>query len=179
MFMPMALCFLFNGVFAYAANPMSSAQEYELKAVFIYNLLNFINWPANSFAEENSPFQICLAGENPFDKILQLIVAQQQAAGRSLSLRQIKAPGQSAGCHLLFFSLSEQNKLRAQLGQLPPAALLTVSDIPRFAEQGGMVELYLKDNRLRLRIDHSRLLDSGLKANAQLLRLADIVNPVE
>ncbi len=55
--------------FVLAANA-DNAQEYRLKAAFIYNFSQFIEWPANSFPQPDSPFTICVVGDDPFGDAL-------------------------------------------------------------------------------------------------------------
>ena len=50
--------------------------------------------------------------------------------------------------------------------------LLLVSDIDGFAEAGGSIGLVTEEGRVRFEINQASLLRDGLRASAQLLRLA-------
>jgi hypothetical protein len=55
--------------------------------------------------------------------------------------------------------------------------VLTISDIPGFARDGGMICLVRTGNRLGFEIDPRAVAEAGLGVRAQLLDLADIVQP--
>jgi len=55
--------------------------EYEVKAAFLYNFVQFVEWPPEAL-RAGEPFRLCLAGENPFAGVLERTVAGEQAAGR-------------------------------------------------------------------------------------------------
>ena len=54
--------------------------------------------------------------------------------------------------------------------------LVTVSDIPGFAQLGGMIELPLEGERVGIVINRSSARKSGFEFNAQLLRLARVID---
>ncbi len=43
---------------------------YKVKTAFLFNFAKFIEWPASSFATPQSPFAICVLGQDPFGSIL-------------------------------------------------------------------------------------------------------------
>src|SRR4051812_12970096 len=54
-----------------AVNPIAAAETapsaaYQLKAVFLFNFAQFVEWPAGAFRAANSPLIIGVLGENPF-----------------------------------------------------------------------------------------------------------------
>ena len=61
---------------------------------------------------------------------------------------------------------------RAVLQSIESSPILTVSDAPRFLDEGGIVQLKLVDNRVRFAIDATAARRAGLRLSAQLLRLA-------
>jgi len=48
----------------------NSPSEYQIKAAFLLNFAKFVDWPPNSFAGPESPFLICVVGEDPFGGVL-------------------------------------------------------------------------------------------------------------
>ena len=54
-------------------------------------------------------------------------------------------------------------------------SILTVSDIPRFANYGGMVELAKDQSRLRLKINLERVKQADITIAAPVLSLATLV----
>ncbi|MCP4694111.1 MAG: YfiR family protein, partial [Desulfobacterales bacterium] len=59
----------------------ASFQEYQLKAVFLYNFINFITWPDEAFGAPERPFTIGVLGEDPFGSFLEKVVASETFRG--------------------------------------------------------------------------------------------------
>ena len=55
--------------------------------------------------------------------------------------------------------------------------MLTISDVPDFAAQGGMIGLKLRADRVRFDINQGASRRAGLVLSSQLLKLADEVTP--
>ena len=53
--------------------------------------------------------------------------------------------------------------------------ILTVSDIDRFAERGGIINFYKENNKVRFKINLNAAERAGTKISSQLLRLGTIV----
>src|SRR5690242_2289016 len=47
-----------------------TTREYEIKAVFIFKLTQFTEWPTAAFTNENSPLVIGIIGNDPFGSLL-------------------------------------------------------------------------------------------------------------
>ena len=76
-------------------------------------------------------------------------------------------------CHVLFISRSENDRVEQILQNLQGRNILTVSDIPDFAARGGMIELFMEKNKIRMRINLSAVKAAGLNISSKLLRLAE------
>lgn len=151
-----------------------SAAEYGVKAGFVYNFTKFIEWPTTAFAAPTDSFRLCVIGDRPLDGKLQLL-DQRRAQDRDIAI-VINPPLQEYGrCHVLYLAGGEAPRLKQVLRALDRAPVLTVSDMPGFAQQGGMIELYVADDRVQFAINLTAARRAGLKLSAQLLRLAKIV----
>jgi hypothetical protein len=156
---------------ALAAQPASSA-EYRIKAVFLFNFAQFVEWPANAFPTSNSPMEICVLGADPFGEALDQTVAGESIHNRPLLVRRLQHPTNLDACHLLFVSRSEQERLGDVLRALGSStAVLTVSDIDGFVGRGGAIGFFIDRKRVRFEISPERVHDRGLKVSSQLLSL--------
>ncbi|MCP4699484.1 MAG: YfiR family protein [Gammaproteobacteria bacterium] len=149
--------------------------EYQIKAVFLYNFSRVIIWPPDAFADYDTPFIICVLGEDPFGSFFD-IVNDSRTRGRPLATRRIVEAEETLSCHILFISVSEQAYLSEWLHFLKDQPILTVSDIANFAVQGGMIELYTKRRRIRMRMNLAVLRQAGLEVMASLLALVQVVS---
>ena len=146
--------------------------EYELKAVFLYNLGHFISYPPESI--NSGYFSICLLGKDPFQGSLELATSGKQLHGQPVKLRYLKRLEESLDCQIVFISQSEEPILSNILPILEKYPILTVSDIPYFLSEGGMIRFAIQDSKVRLQIHQTNLNKTGLNASAKLFALADI-----
>ncbi|HEV7765907.1 MAG TPA: YfiR family protein [Thermoanaerobaculia bacterium] len=147
--------------------------EYRIKAVFLFNFVQFVEWPPNAFANENAPLALCVLGTDPFGESLDQVVAGESVQNRRLVVRRPNIT-EIDDCHLLFVSKSEQPRLGEVLQHVGSAPVLTVSDIDGFVTRGGTIGFYLDRKRVRFEISPSRAQTRGLKMSSQLLGLGKI-----
>lgn len=147
--------------------------EYQLKAVFLFNFAQFTAWPANAFAEAQSPLIIGVLGEDLFGPYLSETVRGEKVDARPLAVQHFRRAGEIRNCHVLFISRSEGDRLDQILSSLQGRNILTVSDIPGFTSRGGMIELYMEKNKIRMRINLTAVKTAGLIISSKLLRLAE------
>lgn len=143
--------------------------EYGMKAVLFYRLPQFVYWPSGE--SEPKPMVLCIVGKNPFGNAL----GQLKQGNDNVELRF--APADPSACHLLFISRSESASLDSWLGRAEARRMLTVSDIPGFARNGGMIELPVEGERVGIVINRRSAMRKGFEFNAQLMRLARVINP--
>lgn len=156
------------------AQPLSLS-EYEIKAAFLYNFAKFTEWPPETFSGENDTLVIGILGRDPFGEILEKVIGGKTIAGRPITIHRFQQSGRFEQCHILFISESESYKLSSIFQRLQGASVLTVSDISKFTEKGGMIYLYPKKNKIRFAINISQVEKARLKLSAKLLNLAQIV----
>lgn len=143
--------------------------EYGMKAILFYRLSQFVYWPADS--KPPPPLTLCVVGKNPFGSALNQI--DQSIA--TVETRQ--GPSDLGACQLVFIPRSEAGNLDNWLSKAETRRLVTVSDIPGFARSGGMIELPLEGERVSIVINRRSARKSGFEFNAQLLRLARVIEP--
>lgn len=152
--------------------PGPSAQEvseYGMKAVLFYRLSHFVYWPTGVTAPK--PTVLCVVGRNPFGNTL------GQIDGGNPNIEVRSPPTDLSPCHLLFIPRSELANLGHWLERSGNRMLVTVSDIPGFARAGGMIELPLDGARVGIVVNRHAAQAKGFEFNAQLLRLARVIEP--
>ncbi|HEY6167173.1 MAG TPA: YfiR family protein [Verrucomicrobiae bacterium] len=173
----MCVCWL-----APMGRPLPAAQksfdEYEVKAVFLFNFVQFVKWPAAAFDRTDSPIRIGVLGDDPFGAALDKTIKGESVGGRKLIVQRSRRPEDLNRCHLLFISASEKNRLPEILAGLKGGSVLTVSEIDQFAQRGGVINFFLEGNRVRFEINRDEAQRRGLEISAQLLKLGRVVNTV-
>ncbi len=148
--------------------------EYEVKAAFIYNFTKYVQWPPpGSNADE--PFVIGVLGKDPFGLALDEVMGGQSVQRRVIVVRRFSRIEDAAKSHVLFVCASERPHLRRIFEALRNAPVLTVGDMGRFAELGGMINLTTEENRVRFEMNPNAIQRAGLKAGSPLFRLGRIV----
>ncbi|MBI3802229.1 MAG: YfiR family protein [Nitrospirae bacterium] len=170
--------FIFIGTLLFSFRAESvSLSEYQVKAAFLYNFAKFVEWPAEALPE-GQPFVIGILGQDPFGSLIDEAVAGKTVHDRPIAVKRYPKVEEVAGANILFISDSEGPNVSHILKRLDRAPILTVSDLGRFADEGGMVQLLVDQNRVRFAINVAAVEQAGLKPSSQLLKLARIVgNP--
>lgn len=172
----MLLLALLQGAFLRgAAIPAATFSEYQIKAVFLYNFAQFVEWPPQAFASETAPLVIGVLGEDPFGPELEAAVKEEKLGRRSLEIRRFRRVEEIATCHILFISRSESPRFERILSSLQGRSILTVSEVEEFTRRGGMIRFLTENKKVRMRINPDAAKRAGLTISSKLLRPADIV----
>jgi hypothetical protein len=157
--------------------PLRAAQapEYQLKAVFLYQFAQFVEWPSQAFSAVEAPFSVCVLGNDPFSTLLDETVDGETVKGRHLAVRRYRKVEDLKDCNILFITQSEMATLESTLDALKGRPILTVGDADSFAKRGGAIEFFTASNKLKLRINPEAAKAADLTISSKLLRLADIV----
>jgi hypothetical protein len=153
------------------------ASEYQVKAVFLFNFAQFVDWPAEVFPASDTPLVICVLGDDPFGGALDQTVRDERLGGRRFQVRRYQSVDEIKTCHILFISRSEADRPQAILAGLNHRPILTVSDADRFAARGGMIRFVSDRNRIRLQLNLAAAEAAHLTISSKLLRVAEIVTP--
>jgi hypothetical protein len=162
-------------VLARAAERAPILPEYQVKAVFLFNFAQFVEWPAVAFPEAKTPLVIGVLGEDPFGAELDEIVRGETLGLRPLQVRRYQRVEEIEACHILFISRSEGPRLALVLERLKGRSVLTVGDMDEFTRRGGMIRFVTEQNKVRMRINVEAAKRVGLVISSKLLRPADIV----
>ena len=164
----------------------SSASEYQLKAVFLYNFAKFVEWPSESFADARAPIILGILGKDPFGTTIDQIIKSKTVKDRKLTIKRFEKikdlrasfagkREKGAACHILFISSSEEEYLAKILEILKASSVLTVGEMEKFTQRGGMIIFTVKENKIRFEINLDAAKRAELKISSKLLKLAKIV----
>jgi len=152
------------------------SKEYLIKAAFIYNFTQFIEWPADSFASPDAPFVVGVVGHDPFNGVLDQAFADKVVGDRKVVIRYFDSIGVAEPCQLLFISRSEErplvNVFKRKFGA---AAVLTVGEFDSLLTIGGGIRFFAENNKIRFEISLDATDRARLKISSKLLKLAKVV----
>jgi hypothetical protein len=153
-----------------AGAQQTKPEEYQVKAAYLYNFGRFVEWPGA--AANNKPFTICVLGQDPFGAVLDNTFAGESINNRKLEARRIASTREADGCEILFVSSSEAARTKEILTAVEKFRSLTVSDMPNFVANGGMIQFVLVDNKVRFEVSLKPAQKAGLNFSSQLLKVA-------
>ncbi len=151
------------------------AREYQLKAVFLFNFAQFVEWPTTAFPDDESPLIVGVLGEDPFGATLDETVQGELVGHRNLIVRRYRRVEEITDCHILFIGKSESPRLESIVSALRGRDILTVSDADQAAQRGVMIRFVTENKKIRLRINLEVAKLAGLTISSKLLRPAEIV----
>ena len=170
---------VFAGVMVFLATLHAQpANEFQVKAVFLYNFAQFVEWPARAFATPQSPLVIGVLGEDPFGAYLDEAIVGETVNQRPLTIQRYRRVDEIETCHVLFISRSETRRLEQILTRLKDRNILTVGDSEAFAARGGIIQFISENNKIRFRINLSAAQAVDLVISSKVLRTADVITPV-
>jgi hypothetical protein len=177
-----ARIWLVAAIMLFLAGPEASAQtaisrEYELKAVFLFNFAQFVNWPPEAAASPQAPLIIGVLGDDPFDGYLDDTVRGEKLNNRPFVVQRYRRVEDIDGCQVLFISRTSPSELGRIMAALRGRSILTVGDTEGFAEDGGIIRFVTENNRIRFRINVDAAQAAHLVISSKLLRLAEVAKP--
>jgi hypothetical protein len=152
-----------------------TADEYQVKAAYMYNLAKFVDWPPDAFESPSQPIVFCVLGQTPLSRPLEDALAGKTVGLRPLLFRQLTDSSQEGGCKVLFISLPDDKRLRQSLDQVKSLHILTVGESPGFTGEGGVARFFLDAGRVRLEFNLDAADEAKLRVSSKLLSLGKIV----
>jgi len=150
--------------------PAQTAEEYDVKAAFLYNFAKFVDWPPAAFPDPNN-LKICVLGDDPFGGSLQT-VAGEQVGNHKLQVARMDSTSKLAGCQILFISRSERERISQILAAVKGSPVLTVGDTQKFADDGVIINFILEGSKVRFEINTESAERAGIRISSKLLQLA-------
>ncbi|MCE5199575.1 MAG: YfiR family protein [Armatimonadota bacterium] len=174
-FMGMAVAILLLTALPQIGAVGRTANEYEVKAAFLYNFAQFVEWPSDVFRDSKSPMVIGVFGQDPFGSTLDEAVKNKTVNGRRFVIKRFKALRDIETCQILFVSASEGERVEKAARAAGGKGVLTVGESSHFIDHGGIINFTIDNSKIGLEIsvDHAR--NASLKISSKLLRLAKVV----
>ena len=165
------VCLWLAGGWCVAADGKGVVSEYEVKAALIYNFTKFTDWPASAFASANSPIVVGIAGDDPFQGLLEKTLSGETIKNHPIQVRRMTGLNDLFACHILFVSRSEKNQMAAIIAEASHRPILTISEVDGFGQLGGILNFVMVDKSIRFEINAGAAQQADLKISSKLLNL--------
>jgi hypothetical protein len=153
---------------------VQASLEYEVKAAYLYRFITMTEWPAAAMPPEGQDITIGVYGANPFGDAL-MPLNGKPVKGRTLRVKEIASKEDLKKCQIVFVSASEREKFPELVRELQNLNILTVSEAPGFAKDGGIINFIAERNKVRFEINPEAARKAGLRVSSEVMRLARIV----
>lgn len=152
-----------------------SISEYHAKALFLFNIIDFVKWPQNHNGELNI-IKICVLGKNPFEDYLNDI-ARSRNKSIDVNLHYTRDLKTISDCNILYIDQSETYNLTNILNTIKNMPILSISDINKFAYKEGMIELgiHYRKSKILFKLNLQTLDKSNIKLSSNLIELASVI----
>ena len=135
--------------------------EQAVKAAYVYNFTKFVSWPAESPFTRAPALTIGILGDDPFADAVETTVRGKHVEGRPLTVRRFRTAGEVVPCAVLFVARRMVDACRSSSSG---SGLARAHGERRggLHVQGGMIELFLEDNRIRFQVGLTAARTAGL-----------------
>jgi len=149
--------------------------EHEIKASFVYTVAKFVEWPDRAFERPGAPLVFEVLGEDPLEEALERAARGKLVNGHPVEVLKAGDSRDLAPCHVLYVGRSEAGQLRGVLDQIRGETVLTVGELERFAEDGGVMGLRLEQNMIRFEVNVDAAERAHLSISSKILKLGTVI----
>ena len=155
------------------------SSEYLIKAGFIYNFANLMQWPVATFSNPDSPIVIGIIGTDTSGGIIDEVLGGKKVNGRPFAVKHLKRGMDLKGCNIVFVSASETAHLDEILRLVKSLPIVTIGETPSFAQRGGIINFIVVDDKIRFEVNVEAAKQADISISSRLLALAKIVPQVD
>ncbi len=156
----------------FANNTSTAAPSSEIQALtvaFLYNFMKLSEWPPQAVPKE---FTLCAIQAGDFTIDVDSL-AGKEIQSYALKIRHLLQGDSIEGCQLLYIPEDEKPiRIRDWLKIMANQPILTVSGMPGFLDQGGMIELVSDGNHLQFEVNLAPVEHAGIKLSSKMLQIA-------
>lgn len=144
-----------------------SARADQIKVGYVVNFVKLVEWPPTLPSEL---LRVCFLGADTMLQAFTADLADKRVGAHRMSVRALKKGEDAHDCDVLYMDATVESAL-------PPssAGVLTIGEQADFIHHGGIIGLFMLDNRLRFNINLENARRARLKISSALLQLASSV----
>lgn len=148
---------------------VAQQDENAVKAAFIYNFINFVEWP-KKIHSKNSSTILCVVGDDApvvgyLAELSKKAKVTLTSKGRDASL---------TNCHMVYIGKMGKADIDYMIGKTKNMPILTVSAVKDFAKKGGHIGFVIEEGQVKLESNLKSLEGAGLRVDSELLELMTI-----
>lgn len=155
------------------ADPL--ADEYRIKAAFLYNFAQFVEWPQGPFKGEGTPYVFAIiSGDSSPNWGAE--IEKRTIRGHRIVVRYLQTLQElDEQYQVLFIHRSMEKESRRIIERLKDRPVLLVGDEIDLARAGGTINFIRIDNKIRFEVNIDVARRTDLLISSELLKLGSIV----
>lgn len=152
----------------------TSADEYDIRAAMLINLIQFVAWPAWKIDAAHPQLLICVLGFDSIGPIAERYAQNQRVEDKPLQVRHISSVEAAMSCNLLYVGVGEQKHVDPVADELAKRGVLTVSENSNATTPKQVIGLPSLNDHVHIDINLGAAQRTGLTISSKLLRLATV-----
>ena len=163
---------------AYKSIAQDNAQEYILKAAFIYRFTDYVEWNNNS----SDVFSIAVIGESGITPQLLELARGKKIKNKRIVIREFESvneldeQGGVGSFQIIFVSRNFTQGIENITSKIGEQPVLVIAEQRNAVEKGSSINFFISNNKLKFEVNMKAVTKAGLKISSQLLQHAIIIN---
>jgi hypothetical protein len=149
--------------------------EYEVKAAYLYNIVNFVTWPPDAFSSNSDPLHVCVYGVDPFGPLLDRAMQGGTANRRPVAIIRTTDANALMECELVFLPGANTDRIDQAVRVTSTRPVLTIGESSDFLRRGGMIAFVVDGGRVRFDVNLPVAAMRGLTLSSRLLQVARMI----
>ena len=159
-----------------AAAQRTATAEDDIKAAFLFNFTQFVEWPGAALAAA-APFRICVVADPAFAAAVDRTISGESVGGHPIARTSPASPDAARGCQILFVGRQEGERLERWMAAVKGTPVLVVGESRAAFEHGAHINFVVENNRVKFDVNKDGATRAGLTISSKLLRVARTVTP--
>ena len=165
---------ILNTAPSFAQEKQADAQEYVLKAAFIYRFTDYVAWEENSA----SIFSIAILGDSEITPWLLELTKGKSIKNKRIYIKQFNNLNDIPvnAYQIIFVSKNYADGIESVVSKVAGSPVLVIAEQKGAAEKGATINFLISNNKLKFEVNMKAANKPGLKIGSQLLQHAILVN---
>jgi len=143
---------------------------YALRGAFVYNVLNFVQWPPSSLTADGT-LRVAVIATEPVAEFA-LALSGRTVQGRTILVKVYQDASQLGLCHVVFITSDAAAEARTVMRMVDQKAVLTITEQSLDSRGPAIISLGVADTKLGFNVNLDAADAAGIQLSANLLKLA-------
>jgi hypothetical protein len=151
------------------------AKKYTTHSQLLYKYTSYVTWPKLVVEGDIKNIDLCIIGDDTLQRIDDLASRALQNKEVKINIRRNAESGDLTSCNIAYISISKQDDYQNYIAKMAGFPILTVSEIPDFQKNGGIIGLQLKGTKVSFAVNLKNAETSNLKISADMLEGVEVI----